>query len=93
MSGELRVVVAVVGDPHRLWSDPRGGPGGLRHPEDWQVPYLDRPKVELSVAPSTTLGHVLREASRRIGTGSYNTYDEGAVFEPVFISFYSDERK
>jgi hypothetical protein len=92
MSDELQVVVAVVGEAHRVWSDPEGGYGGLRHPEDWQVSYADRRKVEISVTPSATLGEVLRATSSQIGAGSYNTGDKRAVFEPAFISFYSDER-
>jgi hypothetical protein len=86
----VEVTVALVGEPSRTWENPDGGDIGLRHPDDWRIPYRERPKVVLEVPEAETLGAVLRRAGREFGMPRIPWNDE--EFDPPFVSFYREDR-
>lgn len=80
------MTVAVVGDPGRVWA------GGLRYPDDWQVPYDQREKLTFEVEETDALGAVLRRALQALDVPGPPSPGGGA-FDPAFIGFYSAHRQ
>ena len=80
------VTVAVAGDP----ADPQRG---LIHPDDFDLPYEQRPKVELQVEDDETLAGVLRRAADHFNVPPPDWDDERDVLNIVTrIDFYNSDR-
>lgn len=81
-----RLTVALAGDPTDWLS-------GLRHPEDWEIPYVDRPKAVLDARDDETLRAVLARAATEFGVTPASWPDGStARLDLAFISFYHPDR-
>ena len=68
---------------------------GLDHPHDWQIPYGERPKVEVEADENEPLRAVLRRAASAFEIEpipSDEGFDPWTWDDPAFIAFYHPER-
>ncbi len=82
-----RVTVALVGDPETALV----AGGGLRHPEDWEMPYVERAKRELDVADDERLSSIVQRALEAFDVRVAGDPDWNAVDRIAFIAFYKPE--
>ena len=81
----VKLTVAVVGSPETTWE------GGLVHPDDWDVPYAERAKVEIDVPEDTPLGHALQAAAVELGVPG-PPWEPNKAYRPAFVAFYREDR-
>jgi hypothetical protein len=81
----VKLTVAVVGSPEATWE------GGLVHPDDWDVPYAARAKVEIEVPEGTPLGYALQKAATELGVPG-PPWEPTTRYRPAFIAFYREDR-
>lgn len=91
MDDKFEVVVAIIGDPsHPI-------PGDVLWDRFRDLPYEERPKVELEVSPDETLGNVLQRAATEAGTevgGFTGFYRAGSQERPTWspvVSLVDDQ--
>jgi hypothetical protein len=91
------LTVALIGDPKTALLGDGQTKLGLRDPKDYDVPYADRPKVDLEVGDDETLGSIMVRAAEHFNVqrGAWVGPDEGGPYDRVkgvaFVSFYTPE--
>lgn len=67
---------------------------GLKYPEDWEMPYEERPKVDLTVEDDETLGSVLGRAAVEFGVALPDEVEGVSIAGLIgSVAFYRPEHK
>jgi hypothetical protein len=86
------VSVALIGDPQTAFVVGDEGITGLRFPQDFEIPYADRPKVDLEVEEDDTLGSIMLRAAQHFNVES-GTWGDTEIDMVAFIAFYTPEHE